>query len=219
MRPRRDAAVRLLKTMMAASIVLPVGLFSYASWVTYQDAYAHADEQLLARLDTMVEQANRIFQSVNLTFTSVDAIVDGMNDEEIKESEKDLHTKLSKLEKATAAVDAILIADRTGHTLVSSAVYPMRADLGVADRDYCLAQKESDAGTFVGSLLQPRVRAGIFFGISRRRPLANGQFTGIVALAVNPKVFNDFYLQLTQEMKGAGFSLARRDVEPSILTG
>jgi two-component system NtrC family sensor kinase len=211
MRPRRDAAVRLLKTMMAASIVLPVGLFSYASWVTYQDAYAHADEQLLARLDTMVEQANRIFQSVNLTFTSVDAIVDGMNDEEIKESEKDLHTKLSKLEKATAAVDAILIADRTGHTLVSSAVYPMRADLGVADRDYFLAQKESDAGTFVGSLLQPRVREGIFFGISRRRPLANGQFTGIVALAVNPKVFNDFYLQLAHEMKGAGFSLARRD--------
>ena len=42
MRARRDAALRLLKTMLVASIVIPVALFSYASWISYQDAIAHA---------------------------------------------------------------------------------------------------------------------------------------------------------------------------------
>ena len=46
MRARRDAALRLLKTMLVASIVIPLAIFSYASWINYRDALAHADEQL-----------------------------------------------------------------------------------------------------------------------------------------------------------------------------
>ena len=49
MRARRDAALRLLKTMLVASIVIPVALFSYARWINYQNALAHADEELRAR--------------------------------------------------------------------------------------------------------------------------------------------------------------------------
>ena len=52
MRARRDAAIKLLKSMMVASIVLPAALFSYASWVSYKSAVAHTDEQLGANLDT-----------------------------------------------------------------------------------------------------------------------------------------------------------------------
>ena len=45
MRARRDAALRLLKTILAASIVLPAALFLYAGWVNYREAIDHADEQ------------------------------------------------------------------------------------------------------------------------------------------------------------------------------
>ena len=70
MRARRDAAVRLLKTMMVASLVIPAAIFGYASWVAYNNTYAHADEQLWAKLGIMSEHTRRIFQSVDLTFTS-----------------------------------------------------------------------------------------------------------------------------------------------------
>ncbi len=210
MRARRDAAVRLLKTMMVASLVIPAAIFSYASWAAYRNAYAHADEQLWANLGIMSEHTRRIFQSVDLTFTSVDAIAGDRTDEQVKAEAPVLHRQLNKLEKATAAVAAVLIVDKTGRALVSSAFLPVPAGASVADRDYFLAQKEHDAGTFIGAVLQPRLRKGAFFGVSRRRAPVNGEFSGIDMVAVEPKVFTDFYAQLAKD-SGGGFSLVRGD--------
>ena len=210
MRARRDAALRLLKTMLVASIAIPVAIFTYASGVAYRDAFIRADEQLEGRLDIIAEYASRIFQSVDLTFTSVDTLVDDLSDDAIRASEQTLHLKLSKLEKSLVAVDGILIVDRAGHTLVSSAIYPIPASVGVSDRDYYLAQVERNAGTYVGAVLRPRVRQDAFFGVSRRRPLRNGEFSGIVMVSVVPRVFLDFFTQLARNT-GANFSIVRKD--------
>ena len=210
MRARRDAALRLLKTMLVATIVIPVALFSYAAWINYRDAFAHADEQLTASLNILSEHASKVFQSVDLTFTSVDAIVGDLTDEQIKTNEEALHLQLSKLEKALATVEAILVADKNGHTLVSSAIFPVPNNFGVVDRDYFLAQREQDAGNYVGAILQPRLRKVAFFGVSRRRPLRDGQFNGIIMVSVVPMVFSEFYAQLAGDTT-ASFSLARKD--------
>ena len=81
MRARRDAALRLLKTMLVASIVIPVTVFAYASWINYQNAVARADEQLAASLNILSQHASGIFQSVDLTFTAVDAILGDLTDD------------------------------------------------------------------------------------------------------------------------------------------
>ncbi|MGB9295343.1 MAG: hybrid sensor histidine kinase/response regulator, partial [Pseudolabrys sp.] len=80
MRAPRDAALRLLKTMLVASIVLPAALFSYAGWINYKDVLAHADEQLAASLTILSEHASKEFQSVDLMFASVDAILGHLSD-------------------------------------------------------------------------------------------------------------------------------------------
>lgn len=210
MRARRDAALRLLKTMLVASIFFPAAFFVYASWLNYQSAFARADEQLAASLNILSEQASKVFQSVDLTFAGVDAILGDLDDEQIKASAQALHFQLSKLEKALNAVDGILVVDKSGHTLVSSAVFPIPSDAGVADRDYFLAQVERDMGTYIGQILQPRVRKEPFFGVSRRRPIHNGEFNGVIMVSVVPKVFSDFYDQLGRDTT-ASFSLARAD--------
>lgn len=209
MRARRDAALRLLKTMLVASIVIPVALFSYASWISYQDTIAHADEQLTASLNILSEHASKVFQSVDLAVTSVDAIAGDLSDEQIEARQEALHYQLNKLEKALATVDAIFIADRNGRALVSSAIFPLPPDTNVADRDYFQAQAERNAGTYVGAVLQSRATKERFFGVSRRRP-ADGQFTGIIMISVVPKVFTEFYKQLAGDTS-ASFSLARSD--------
>ena len=210
MRARRDAALRLLKTMLAASIVIPAALFSYASWINYQDSIAHADEQLTASLNILSEHASKVFQSVDLAVTSVDAIAGDLPDEQIKARQEALHYQLSKLEKALATVDAIFIADRNGRALASSAIFPLPPDTSVADRDYFQAQAERNAGTYVGAVLQSRATKERFFGVSRRRPADDGQFTGIIMISVVPKVFTEFYKQLAGDTS-ASFSLARSD--------
>jgi two-component system NtrC family sensor kinase len=210
MRARRDAALRLLKTMLAASIVIPAALFSYASWINYQDSIAHADEQLTASLNILSEHASKVFQSVDLAVTSVDAIAGDLPDEQIKARQEALHYQLTKLEKALATVDAIFIADRNGRALASSAIFPLPPDTSVADRDYFQAQAERNAGTYVGAVLQSRATKERFFGVSRRRPADDGQFTGIIMVSVVPKVFTEFYKQLAGDTS-ASFSLARSD--------
>ena len=210
MRARRDAALRLLKTMLAASIVIPAALFSYASWINYQDSIAHADEQLTASLNILSEHASKVFQSIDLAVTSVDAIAGDLPDEQIKARQEALHYQLTKLEKALATVDAIFIADRNGRALASSAIFPLPPDTSVADRDYFQAQAERNAGTYVGAVLQSRATKERFFGVSRRRPADDGQFTGIIMISVVPKVFTEFYKQLAGDTS-ASFSLARSD--------
>ncbi|MGA8997706.1 MAG: ATP-binding protein [Pseudolabrys sp.] len=208
MRARRDAALRLLKTMLVASIVLPAALFSYAGWINYKDVLAHADEQLAASLTILSEHASKEFQSVDLMFASVDAILGHLSDEQIKANEEALHLQLSKLEKALATVDAIFVTDRNGHALVSSAIFPLSADTSVADRDYFLAQTERDAGTYIGAVSQSRATKEQFFGVSRRRPARDGQFNGIITVSILPKMFSEFYKQLAGDT-AASFSLAK----------
>ncbi len=98
MRARRDAAIRLLRTALVATIVIPLAILCWGTWVTYNNAFAHADEQLSATMDVLAEQANTVFESVGLTFTSVDTLVGAMSDDQISASEQALHDKLHELE-------------------------------------------------------------------------------------------------------------------------
>jgi two-component system NtrC family sensor kinase len=225
MRARRDAALRLLKTMLVASIVIPAAIFSYAGWINYQNALARADEELVASLNILSQHASGIFQSVDLTFTAVDAMIGDLTDEQIQATVQALHLQLAKLEKSANAIDAILVVDKNGRTVISSAVFPIPSNLSVADRDYFLAQVERDAGTYVGAALRSRVRNEPFFGISRRRPLREGQFNGIIMVSVAPKIFSDFYRELAGDttasftlLKSDGAILARHPAPPGDIT-
>ena len=210
MRARRDSAIRLLRAMLVVSIVFPAAIFLYAGWVTYQTALGRADERLAAGLDVTTEHANKIFQSVDLVFAGVSSLVDNLTDDEIKAAEETLHGKLDGFQAALSAIDGILVTDKHGHTLVSSAVYPVPAGLGVSDREYFLAQVKRDADTFVSEVLSPRVRKDAFFAVSRRRALRNGEFNGIVMVSVVPKTFTEFYERLAGDA-GGSFSVARGD--------
>jgi signal transduction histidine kinase/CheY-like chemotaxis protein len=209
MRSRRDAAMRLTRIALVATLVIPAAIFSYASWTTYKSTFSRADEELRASLNIVSEHASKIFQSVDLTFTSVDAILGDLSDDDIRARAGDLHSRLSKLEQAVVAVAAVIVVDKDGNVLVSSAVNTLPPDQqSVADREYFRVQKEHDAGTYVGDVIEARVRKEKFFAVSRRRPLRDGQFNGIVMVSVTPEVFTKFYTDLARD-SGGGFSLAR----------
>ncbi len=210
MRARRDAAIKLLKIVMVASVALPVALFSYASWVSYKSAVVHTDEQLGANLDIISEQANKIFQSIDLSFASLRAIVGDLSDDEIRAQEQTLHLKLRQLDQVLGAIDALAIVDKNGDALVSSSIYPVPRDLNVADRDYFKAHVQQDAGTYVGEVVTPRVRPNTLFGVSRRRA-QNGEFAGAFIVFAVPKIFSDFYEKLALNQPGTSLALARGD--------
>jgi signal transduction histidine kinase/CheY-like chemotaxis protein len=210
MRPRRDAAVRFLRIAMAAAVAIPAAIFCWGAWVTYNNAFSHADEQINATMDVLAEQANTVFESVALTFTGTQTILDGMSDEQIRASEQKLHDQLAAFDKATAAVNAIWVIDKNGHPIVNSTRYPAPYNLDVTERDYFRKQVDHDAGNYVDAVLTPKIAQGKFIAVSQRRASPDGQFAGVIVVAIDPTIFNDFYSKLRRD-NGGNYVLVRSD--------
>jgi two-component system, NtrC family, sensor kinase len=208
----RHAAIRLLKLMMVASVVLPAVLFAFASWVSYRNIAAETDDRIDRSLDILHEHALKVLQTVQVTFGEIEEIIRGMSDDDIRRNEGPLHARLLAIVNALPQLQGIVIIDRTGHPLVSANIVPVPRDLNLADRDYFQAQVRRNAGTYVSAIHRPRMR-GIgtyFFAVSQRRPAADGGFNGVISIAVLPSYFEGFYGRMARN-EGSYFALARAD--------
>ena len=60
MQARRDATVRLLKWMLASTIVVPAMLFAYTAAASYRTSFSLADERIERSLDVVGEHAAKV---------------------------------------------------------------------------------------------------------------------------------------------------------------
>jgi len=212
MNTARESAVRLLKLMMIASLVLPAALYAYAAWVSYRDTHAAADERIERTLDVQQEQALKVFETVDRTFAEVDEVVRGLSDSQIRAAQATLHPRLERISGVMPQLQAIVLVGRDGRPLVSSALASVKTDVNFSDRDYFKAQVEKDAGTYVSDVRTPHLSAvgNDFFDLSRRLESPDGAFNGVIAVAVRPKYFEDFYTLIGQT-PGSFYALVRGD--------
>jgi two-component system, NtrC family, sensor kinase len=212
MNTARESAVRLLKLMMIASLVLPAALYAYAAWVSYRDTHAAADERIERSLDVQQEQALKVFETVDRTFAEVDEIVRGLSEDQIRAAQVTLHPRLERISGVMPQLQAIVLVGRDGHPMASSALGSVKTDVDFSDRDYFKAQLEKDVGTYVSSIRTPNlsVVGNDFFDLSRRLESPNGSFRGVIAVAVRPKYFEDFY-SLIGQTPGSFYALVRTD--------
>src|SRR5437868_6956532 len=172
MRSARQSAVRLLQLMMAASVVFPAVLFTFAGWLSYQHEYAVADERIDRSLDILHEHTLKVFQTIERAIAEVDEVVRGMPDADIRAEQSRLHDRMKRIVDALPQVRALFLVDRDGHPLVSSQVAAVPIDFEVKERSFFTAHVTGHAGIFVGDVLAPRLInfGNYFFVLSRRRP-------------------------------------------------
>ncbi|MFE1598318.1 histidine kinase [Methylobacterium sp. ID0610] len=77
---------------------------------------------------------------------------------------------------------------------------PDEPRMSLVDRDYFRAQREEDSGLYVGAPRRSPVVEGVFLPMSRRLASPEGNFTGIVAAAINLDLFQAMF----QGLGGAG---------------
>jgi two-component system NtrC family sensor kinase len=212
MRTERESAIRLLKLMMIASLVLPAALYGYASWVSYRDTHAAADERLERSLDVQQEQALKVFETVDRTFAEVDEVIRGMSDDQIRAAQATLHPRLERISGVMPQLQAIVLVGRDGRPLASSALASVKPDVDFSDRDYFKAQVKSDVGTYVSDVRTPNLSSvgSDFFDLSHRIASPDGSFIGVIAVAVRPQYFQDFYTLIGQT-RGSFYALVRED--------
>ena len=212
MNTARESAVRLLKLMMVASLVLPAAVFIYASWVTYHDIETAADERIERSIDVMQQQALRVFETVQRTFAEVDEVVRGMSNGDILAAQVSLHTRLDRIKGVMPQVQTIMIIGRDGRPLASSRMETVQANADFSGRDYFVVQEKADAGAYVSEVRAPRLpgNGDDFFVLSHRLYAEDGTFQGIIAVSIRPDYFENFY-KLVGQTPGSFYALVRSD--------
>jgi two-component system NtrC family sensor kinase len=208
----RHAAIRLLKLMMVASLVLPAVLFGFAAWLSYRNIERVTDERIDRSLDILHEHGLKVLQTVERTFAEIDEVVRGMSDSDIQQNEQALHDRLQRIVTALPQLQGIAIMDRSGQPLATSSSLPVRRGLDFSDRDYFSVQRNGSVGTYISVVHQPRMGSigPYFFSMSQRRPSTDGQFTGIVTVALLPGYFEKFYGRMATN-DGSYFAMVRGD--------
>src|SRR5690349_2832531 len=204
-------SIKWLQAVLVASIVVPVSIFSVASWQSYADANTVADDQIARSLDVMNEHAIKVFEVVERTIAEVNEITRDMSDADVSANEVQLHQRLERMVSRSPEMKSIWVFDGKGHALVNSLVYPAPA-VDFIDRDYFKAHIEQDVGTYVGQILRPRPPYGgaPFFSVSARRFSGNNEFRGVIQISILPEYFQGFYAKIAREA-GSYHSLIRAD--------
>ena len=197
------SAIRFLRLLIAASLVFPILLLGYASVINYRAAWTGADERIERTLDVLQEHALKVFETVDLAIDTATEVLRGFSDDDIRAGEARFHARLKQLHDGLPEVGAILVFDRDGHLLISTADLPAPRNVDFSDRDYFKVHRAGEAGTSIGEVLVPRVSAIYFFNVSRRRPAPDGRFDGVTAVSVLPREIKAFYARLG---KGLAFS-------------
>jgi two-component system, NtrC family, sensor kinase len=213
MRSARQSAIRLLQLMMVASVVLPVLLFAFAAWLNYRHEHDLADDRIERSLDILHEHTLKVFQTVERAIAEVDEIMRGMADDDIRGDQPRLHERLKRIVEAMPQLRAIFLIDRDGRPLVSSQLAQVPTDFSARDRSFFSVHATGQqAGTYVSDVLTPRLTGlgAPFFVLSRRRLSPDGAFNGVVAVAVLPGYFEEFYA-LIGHSPGSLYALVRSD--------
>ena len=88
----------------------------------------------------------------------------------------------------------------------------VKPDADFSSRDYFIVQVGSDAGTYVSDVRAPHLRGNgdDFFVLSHRLSAEDGTFHGVIAVAIRPSYFENFYA-LVGQTPGSFYALVRSD--------
>src|SRR5256885_5529140 len=78
-----------LHWLLAASIVLPLGVFAVGSVISYRQHTAEARDRLQGNLGTVYEHALKVFETIDLCASYLDEIFLNVSDEQIRAFEID----------------------------------------------------------------------------------------------------------------------------------
>lgn len=189
---------------MAACILGPALLFGYAAWSSYRSAHALADERILRTLQIVSEQALRVFQSIDVTFASIEQMAAS------DLPQQDLDTRLKQMVLVLPDVEAIWLIDAQGRVTASSSKYLMADGVVLPSIAAAPLQSDSRFSLGVGDVVVGATREAAFFPVFARRTGRDGGFAGTTVVSVLPVAFERFYSQLAED-EGVSFALLRED--------
>src|SRR5260370_1293942 len=113
------------------------------------------------------------------------------------EHEGELQRFLSTLETLTQ-IGAVLVIGPRGQLRASGSAFPA-AGVDLSNRDAFVAQRDRDAGIFIGPEHVDQLTGLSDFDISRRRSTLDESFDGVIIISANPGYFANFFGTISRD--------------------
>lgn len=207
--PRAPTSIRFVLPLLAGAALIVVLLVAGFAWHDRQKALNEAEATAHKTVALLSEHALKILESQEVILSQVDQMVRGRSWPEIERS-RELGVSLKQVGQRLRGASGVWLSDAAGRVKAGS--NPFAPGFSVADREYFLAQKESDAGTFVSSQFRSRLTDRVVFAASRRRSHPSGAFDGVVYAILDAEYFVRLWSTVAPELD-AVVTLVRADGE------
>ena len=212
-RPRRRLTWPL-RGLLAASLAVPVLLLALAAWQNLRLVQHLLEERVVIEAGELDQHDLNAFKIYPMVLGWVADRIRGRDWDEV-EHNPELHRFLANLE-TLPQVDAVRVVDADGRIRAGGRFSPVPANASMSSDDAFAAQRQHDAGVFVGREHADPLTHDPVFEISRRLTAPDGSFGGAVILSANPRYFQDFYSRISNEKDYAACLLR---VDGSVLAG
>jgi two-component system sensor kinase FixL len=219
----RWSTVRIL---LAAVVLVPLGILGLGAWLAWGQAWRQAEAELARTADAAAQYAAHLLDSHLLLADRVDDLLRGMEDDEVRARESELHTMLQRMAETRPWLLTLYAIDVNGRPLVSANVFPVPRESNLRDRDFFEAlSREATRSPYVSKVYVGRFDGQLFFSIAERRgqavdtgaqptsdrPIAT-PFNGVVLASLRPNELAAGLRRLSGQAEDA-VALVRMDGE------
>jgi hypothetical protein len=130
----RSLLLKLIRAMLAASIVVPVSVFGLFAWHSYNQVVQSAQDRAKRLAAVVQEHSLKVFETIGLVLQTADQRLRGVDRNTLVNS-RALWDELRTLEQSSEQVASIFVVDRDGFGLFTTRVFPSPV-YDFSDRDY-----------------------------------------------------------------------------------
>ena len=194
-RPQRRLAWTS-RLLLVAALAVPLLLLTLAAWQNFRLVQLEAKQRVTIETGQLHEHALSAIETYALILAWIDDRIRGLDWDRI-EHDGELHRFLSNLE-TLPQIGAVQLIDPRGQMRASGS--PSRATAAdVSNRDAFVAQRDRDAGIFVGREHIDQLTGLSDFDISRRRSTPDESFDGVIIISANPGYFANFFSTISRD--------------------
>lgn len=183
--------LRSLKGLGIASVVAPTVFFCAYAYISYDAAFRNAEAEASHLSSMLQEHAQRTFETIELALRDTDRLLARMDDQQIHTSHE-VWSSVRQIQGTGPQLGSVFVVAADGSNILTTRTFPA-PEVNFGDRDYYLAQKDRDAGFFVGGALIGKISAAPIFNFSIRRSTEDGHFNGVIGSSAFVDYFQNFF--------------------------
>jgi signal transduction histidine kinase len=194
-RPQRRLAWTS-RLLLVAALAVPLLLLTIAAWQNFRLVQLEAEQRVTIETGQLHEHALSAIETFALILAWIDDRIRGLDWDRI-EHDGELHRFLSNLE-TLPQIGAVQVIDPRGRMRASGSPF-LGAAADASNRDAFVAQRDRDAGIFIGREHIDQLTRLSDFDISRRRSTAGETFDGVIIISANPGYFANFFGTISRD--------------------